>query len=109
MIRILDIAFNDVRQLMRERMTFMFLLVMPIAFTLMFGFAFGAFGGGASDNRLPVGYLDLDNSSLSKRLHDILNASQVVRLDDDPRRTPADLDRLVVDKKLPAAVVVPAG
>jgi linearmycin/streptolysin S transport system permease protein len=108
-IRILDIAFNDIRQLMRERMTFMFLLVMPIAFTLMFGFAFGAFGGGPSDDRLPVGYLDLDNSSLSKRLHGLLAASQVVRLDEDTRRTPADLDRLVVDKKLPAAVIVPAG
>ncbi len=108
MIRILDIAFNDIRQLMRERMTFIFLLVMPIAFTLMFGFAFGAFGG-ASDNRLPVGYLDLDGSSLSKRLHDMLAASQVVRLDHDTRRTPADLDRMVVDNKLPAAVIVPAG
>jgi ABC-2 type transport system permease protein len=108
-IRILDIAFNDVRQLMRERMTFIFLLVMPIAFTLMFGYAFGAFGGGPSDNRLPLGYLDLDGSSLSKRLHGLLAASQVVRLDEDTRRTPADLDRLVVDDKLPAAVVVPAG
>jgi ABC-2 type transport system permease protein len=108
-IRILDIAFNDIRQLMRERMTFMFLLVMPIAFTLMFGYAFGAFGGGPSDDRLPVGYLDLDGSSLSKRLHGLLAASQVVRLDEDTRRTPADLDRLVVDDRLPAAVIVPAG
>ena len=109
MIRILDIAFNDIRQLMRERMTFVFLLVMPIAFTLMFGYAFGAFGGGPSDDRLPVGYLDLDGSSLSKRLHGLLAASQVVRLDEDQRRTPADLDRLVADDDLPAAVVVPAG
>jgi linearmycin/streptolysin S transport system permease protein len=108
-IRILDIAFNDIRQLMRERMTFIFLLVMPIAFTLLFGYAFGAFGGGPSDVRLPVGYLDLDGSSLSKRLHGLLAASQVVRLDEDTRRTPADLDRLVADEKLPAAVVVPAG
>ncbi len=109
MIRILDIAFNDILQLMRERMTFFFLLVMPIAFTLLFGYAFGAFGGGPSDARLPVGYLDLDGSSLSKRLHGVLAASQVVRLDEDPARTLADLDRLVADDKLPAAVVVPAG
>jgi len=108
-IRILDIAFNDVRQLMHDRMTFIFLLVMPIAFTLMFGYAFGAFGGSPSDTRLPVGYLDLDGSSLSKRLHGVLAASQVVRLDEDQTRTPADLDRLVADDKLPAAVVVPAG
>ena len=42
----------------------------------MFGYAFGAFGGGSSDDRLPVGYLDLDGSSLSKRLHGLLAASQ---------------------------------
>ena len=40
MIRILDIALKDLRQLMRERETFLFLLLMPIIFTLLFGYAF---------------------------------------------------------------------
>jgi len=40
-IRILDIAQNDLRQLLRDRNTFIFLLAMPIIFTVMFGFAFG--------------------------------------------------------------------
>ena len=38
MIRILDIAAKDLRQLIRERNTFLFLLIMPVIFTLLFGY-----------------------------------------------------------------------
>jgi len=65
MIRILDIALKDLRQLMRERETFLFLLLMPIIFTLLFGYAFGGFSSGESDARLPIGYLDEDGSPVS--------------------------------------------
>jgi len=40
-MRILDITCKDLTQLMRQRNTFLFFLIMPIAFTLLFGFAFG--------------------------------------------------------------------
>ena len=83
MIRILDIAQKDLLQLVRDRKTFLFLLIMPVAFTLLFGYAFGGFGG-SSDSRLPVGYLDQDNSRLSRKLHDLLAASKVIRLDENP-------------------------
>ena len=46
MIRIFDIALKDLLQLSRDFKTFMFLLIMPIFFTFLFGFAFGGFGGG---------------------------------------------------------------
>ena len=45
MIRILDLAWKDLLQNLREKQTFMFLLIMPIIFTLLFGFAFGGVGG----------------------------------------------------------------
>src|SRR5512137_2620089 len=108
-MRILDIAQNDLRQLMRDRNTFLFLLIMPVIFTLMFGYAFGAFSGGGSDARLPVGYLDQDHSWISGQLHDLLAASKVIRLDQDQARPAAALEQLVSEKKLAAAVVVPAG
>ncbi len=108
MIRIIDIAQNDLRQLLRDRKTFMFLLAMPIIFTVMFGFAFGAFNsGGESDSRLPVGYLDQDNSRISHQLHDLLMTSKVIRLDEDQARSTADLEQLVSDKKIAAALIVP--
>ena len=109
MIRILDIALKDLLQLVRDRMTFVLLLIMPVAFTFLIGYAQGGFGGGQADSRLPVGYLDQDNSKLSKRLHDVLAASKVIRLDENPSRSMADLEQLVAGEKLAAAIVVPRG
>ena len=66
MLRIFDIAANDLRQMLRDRKTFLFFLIMPIIFTFMFGFAFG--GGGSGDPRLPVGFRDEDKSEISQNL-----------------------------------------
>jgi ABC-2 type transport system permease protein len=108
MIRIIDIAQNDLRQLLRDRKTFLFLLLMPILFTVMFGFAFGAFNNNSgSDSRLPIGYLDQDNSRISHQLHDLLATSKVIRLDENQARSTADLEQLVSDKKIAAALIVP--
>jgi ABC-2 type transport system permease protein len=106
-MRILDIASKDLTQLMRERNTFLFFLIMPIAFTLLFSFAFGGFSTGISDSRIPVGYLDQDNSRLSRQLHDLLAASEVIRLDEGD--TPENMSGRVADEKLAAAIIVPAG
>ena len=73
MIRILDITLKDLTQLLRDFKTFMFLLIMPILFTLLFGFAFGGFSSGESDSRLPVGYLSQDNHWVTKSLHDLFD------------------------------------
>ncbi len=109
MIRILDIAQNDLLQLLRDRKTFLFLLAMPIIFTVMFGYALGAFSSGGSDSRLPVGYLDQDHSRISGQLHDLLAASKVIRLDQDQARSTSELEQLVSEKKIAAAVIVPIG
>ena len=109
MIRILDIAIKDLMQLTRDFKTFMFLLIMPILFTFLFGFAFGGFGGGTSDSRLPVGYLDQDNRWVSQSLHDILTKSEVIRLEENPTASFSDLEQLVADGNLAAAVIVPQG
>ncbi len=108
MIRILDIAQKDLLQLMRDRKTFMFLLIMPVVFTLLFGYAFGGFSSGTADSRLPVGWLDQDSSRLSKKLHDLFSESQVIRLDSSTTAI-ADLEQLVAENKLAAAIVVPSG
>ena len=107
MTRIFDISLKDLVQILRDRKTFMFLLIMPIAFTLLFGFAFGG-SSKPVDDRLPVGYLDLDGSELSQDLHGLLVNSIVIRIDEDPSRSLADLDKLVSNGKLAAAVIVPA-
>jgi ABC-type multidrug transport system permease subunit len=82
---------------------------MPFIFTLLFGFAFGGFSDGVSDSRLPVGYIDQDDSRLSQQLHNLLNDSDVIRLEENVWFTPSDLENMVADDEVAAAVIVPVG
>jgi ABC-2 type transport system permease protein len=107
MQRVLDIALKDLTQLSRDRKTFLFSLIMPIVLTLLFGYAFGGFGSG-SDPRLPVGWLDQDDSPVSRQLYQMLAESKVIRLIEDPLQTPAGLESLVLNEDLVGAVIVPA-
>lgn len=109
MNRIFDITIKDLTQILRDRKAFMFLLLMPILFTILFGFAFSGTGKGPADSRLPVGYLDLDNGTYSQHLKNMLTGSTVIRLDEDTTRSETDLNQLVADEKLAAALIVPAG
>lgn len=109
MIRIIDITLKDMLQMARDRKIFMFLLVMPIIFTLLFGYAFGGFGGGNSDSRLPVGYLAEDESWLTDELHSLLRDSDVIRLEEYAANRRAEMEKSVVDENLAAAIIVPTG
>ena len=108
MRRIFDITLKDLMQILRDRKTFMFLLLMPVGFTLLFGLAFGG-SARTTDARLPVGYLDRDGGGFSADLKNLLAASTVIRLDETPNRNETDLEALVGSDKLAAALVVPAG
>jgi ABC-2 type transport system permease protein len=96
-------------QLMRDFKTFMFLLIMPILFTLLFGYASGAFSGKVSDSRLPVGYLNRDNRWVDQPLHDILADSETIRLVEYPGASLSEFERFVADGELAAAIIVPRG
>jgi ABC-2 type transport system permease protein len=109
MIRILDITLKDLTQLMRDFNTFMFLLLMPIIFTLLFGYASGAFSGGESDSRLPVGYLNEDNRWVDQPLHDMLADSETIRLVEYSSASISEFESLVADGDLAAAIIVPRG
>ena len=43
-MRVIDLAIKDLTQIVRDWRAAIFLLIMPIAFTILFGFAFGGFG-----------------------------------------------------------------
>lgn len=108
-MRVLDLAFKDIRQILRDKQSAFFLLIMPIVFTLLFGFAFGGFDSGDddADPRLPVGFLNQDAGITAQRFMGLLEQSDVLRL-----VTPvADADALgqqVAEGDLAAAVIVPA-
>jgi ABC-2 type transport system permease protein len=108
-MRILDLALKDLSQILRDWKSGLFLLVMPLLFTLFFGFVFGS--GSAPkeevDPRLPVGVIDRDHGSLAASLGALLEASEVIRpvfLDDDQTA-----DQMIEAGDLAALVVVPAG
>ena len=108
-MRLLDIAVKDLRQLMGDRQTALFLLIMPIGFTLLFAFAFGG-GGDAEDPRLPVGFMDQDGGGvLGTHLLPLLETSESIRplvLESADRE---QARQQVADGDLAAAVIVPAG
>ena len=108
-MRLFDLAFKDLLQLFRDWKTAIFLIAMPIVFTLFFGFVFGG-SGDAGDNRLPIGVTDLDSHApLSAALVAMLEQSDTVRPELHPDLTEAEASKLVSDEKLAAAVIIPAG
>lgn len=110
-MRALDLAGKDLRQMLRDWKTALFLVIMPIVFTLLFGFAFGGLGGGEQDARLPVGFLSANGASTpdAERLQALLEASQIVRLDVLRGRSTEWAQSQVRDGRLAGVVLVPAG
>ncbi|MBN1978250.1 MAG: ABC transporter permease [Anaerolineae bacterium] len=104
-MRIIDLTLNDLKQIVRDWKTALFLVVMPIGFTLFFGVIFG----GEQDPRLPVGFIDQDGGSvLGPHLLDLLDASDAIRpivSDESIERA----EKKVSDEEWAAAVIVPAG
>ncbi len=109
-MRVMDLAIKDVLQLVRDWKAALFLLVMPIVFTLLFGLAFGG-AGGAEDSRLPVGLVDREQSRLGASLLQLLETSAAIRpevltgRDAEPKR----LEKRLQDGELAGVVIVPEG
>ena len=104
-MHVLNITFKDLKQIVRDGKAAIFLLIMPIAFTLFFGFIFQ--GGEGVDNRLPVGLLDEDGGDLSPALIGLFEGSTVLRM--ETYTNGARLERDIADEDLAAGIVIPAG
>lgn len=108
-MRAVYLALKDLLQILRDWKAAFFLVIMPIAFTLLFGFASGGFGSvEESDPRLPVGYVDQDQGFLGQHLLSLLATSDVIR----PKTgltSVAEAEELVSGGNWAAAIMVPAG
>ena len=107
-MRIIDLALKDLSQLICDWKASVFLLIMPIGFTLLFGFVFSN-SSGDGDPRLPVAFLDSDGGALlSSHLLRLLEESEAIR--------PVELDGVgaqgvrerVREQELAAAILIPA-
>src|SRR5512146_792823 len=81
-MRIFDLALKDLSQVFRDKRSLVFLVAMPIAFTLFMGFAYkGQQPKTAADQRTPLGWVNQDpDGALSKQLYAMLSGSDAVRL-----------------------------
>lgn len=109
-MRILALAGKDLKQLFQNKQTTIFLLFMPVLFTLMFGFMFGGFSTGTEEDlRMPVGVVDLDQTALSETLVELVDASAVIRPVIDEEVDEQELRDLVEKGDLAGAVIIPSG
>jgi len=81
-MRILDLAFKDLSQMLRDKRSLLFLVAMPIIFTLFMGFAYR---GGSSDKeadaRIPLALVDPEpESRLNQFLFTRLESSDSIRI-----------------------------
>jgi ABC-2 type transport system permease protein len=80
-MKTLDLASKDLLQIFRDRKSFLFLLAMPIVFTLFMGFAYRGAPSQETDNRIPVGWIDNDpDGLLSRTLYAALQDSEAIKL-----------------------------
>ena len=109
-MRILKLTFKDLSQVVRDWKSALFLLIMPLLFTLFFGFIFG---GGSSkqdvDLRLPVSVINQDGGTLAASLENLLEGSEVVRPVSLTKETAEQYNKMVEDGDLAAVVIIPSG
>ena len=105
-MRVIDLALKDLRQIVRDRKSALFLVLIPIIFTLFIGLVFVASGG---EVRLPIGWLNHDEGgALSTQLRSRLEEAEAIRLVVVEEKDAGQLDTRVRDEELIAAVIVPA-
>ena len=112
-MRILDIALKDLTQLFRDKRSALFLVIMPIVFTLLMSLAYQD-AANPVDPRLAVGWVNQDtNGQVSDQLFLSLSNNESLRLVDfsNPASsdTPEEIAGQVASGELAAALFVPSG
>ena len=68
-MRILDIAMKDLSQILRDKKSLLFLVAMPVIFTIFMGFAYrGSSSNNKSDTRLTLAVVDSQPDSLPNKM-----------------------------------------
>ncbi len=82
-MRILELALKDLSQMLRDKRSLLFLVVMPILFTFFMGFALGRGGDDESaDQRIPLAVVDPEpDAILNKMLVGRLDLSSDIRME----------------------------
>ncbi len=105
-MKIFDLALKDISQILRDRKSLLFLVAMPIIFTLFMGLALRG-ETTPQDSRIPLAWVDPEpDALLNKTLFTRLEASDTIKL--MPMENDAALEALNKNK-VDGILVVPAG
>lgn len=118
-MKFLSIAIKDLKELLRDRRGLFFILLFPLFFMLIFGFAFGGMGQGNTPYKLAVINYDQGATSLQNNEHvnygdnltRILNDSKFqnsdVHLFNVTIMGESDADQLIKQRKIDAELIIP--
>lgn len=107
-MKILTIAFKDLKQISRDRMSALFLVIMPLAFTFLMGILFG--GNTQTDTRLNVGLFNNDpQGAITQILVSALENSGTIKLKGLTSADEAGINNQINTGKLAGALIIPDG
>ncbi|HSJ54334.1 MAG TPA: hypothetical protein VLC52_11390, partial [Anaerolineae bacterium] len=106
-MRIIDIALKDLLEITRDKKSLLFLVLMPVIFTLFMGFAFRITD---AETSLPVGWVDGDpEGTLGTQLRALVAATAGIEIVPLAADEATAVDEQVQEGDLAAAVIVPEG
>jgi ABC-2 type transport system permease protein len=107
-VNILTIAFKDLKQIARDRMSALFLVIMPLAFTFLMGLLFG--GNTQTDTRLNVGLINNDpQGAITQILVNALENSGTIKLKMLSASEETGISEQINTGKLAGALIIPDG
>ena len=113
MKKLLNIALKDLKIMFRDPSALVWMLVMPIALTLVMAFAFGRLTGGgqaAGLSDIPVIIVDLDGGQMSEPIVQAFQSQELADLIDVTTSQDESAARQAVEAdKVAAAIIIPAG
>ena len=109
MLKILDVAWNDIKVEFSHRSTLIFFLVLPLVFTAVIGAGMRSMyepSDEGEDDRYVLLVADQDQGALSDQLIALLESSEVIR---PVERDLAEAQQLFEENNIPALLVIPDG
>jgi ABC-2 type transport system permease protein len=118
-MRVIQIALKDVRQVLADPRVLLFVVAMPLVFTLFMGFAYRSGesrdSAAAAETRIPLGWVNRDDGGLlATALQEWLSASDAVRVVDlaaeaAGAQTEDAVSKAIKSGEIAGALLVPAG
>lgn len=107
-MRILNLIQKDLLQVFKDKKSFLFLLLMPLAFTLFMGFITAP--GENGDSRIKLGLLNQDpDGELTPYLNTLMATSDVMSVTELSASDANQLEHWIDDETYAAVLIIPPG